>query len=395
VGVFAPRAIEPVPDPAKTLRNALAGPVGGPLLREMAKGVRQVAVAVEDATRAVPNALLIDCLMHELGEAGVAPEQVTVVVATGLHRPLNLDELRAALGSWHGRLEIENHDAWDQQRLAPVGATSLGTKVHINRTFIEADLKITTGDVEYHQFCGYGGGVKCVYPGMADADAIRMNHSRMDLPGTGSGRIDGNPVREEIDEVGRMAGVDFNVSVTLDPNQRIVAVHAGGADLSFRQACRVVDRMYAVEVPSRADLVIASPGGHPKDVNLYQSQKAIEEATRVVRPGGDVLVTAACEEGSGSELFEEWMAAAESPDDIIGRIRENFVMGGHKAYQIARALQRAKIHLYSKIPPGRVQSWMVRPVTSEAGIEELIRSATSIAVLPQATLTKTALCATG
>ncbi len=395
LGVFVPRKLEPVPNPAKTLHNALANPVGSPLLREMAKGVRRVAVAVEDATRAVPNALLIDCLMHELDEAGVTPEQLSVVVATGLHRPMNPAELRATLGSWQGRLDIENHDASDDQRLLPVGTTSLGTKVRVNRTFMEADLKITTGDVEYHQFCGYGGGVKCVYPGMADAGAIRMNHSRMDLPGTGLGRLDGNPVREEIDELGRMVGVDFNVSVTLDPNHRIVAACAGDPDLSFRQACRVVDTMYAVEVPSRAGLVIASPGGHPKDVDLYQSQKAIEEATQIIRPGGDILLIAACEEGSGSELFEQWMAAAETPDDIIGRIREDFVMGGHKAYQIARELQRATIHLYSTIPPDRVRSWMMRPVTSEAGLAELIGSAESVAVLPQATLTRTVLCDAG
>lgn len=134
------------------------------------------------------------------------------------------------------------------------GTTSLGTEISINRSFLDADLRITTGDVEYHQFCGYGGGVKCVYPGLADAAAIRANHSRMDLPGTGPGSVDGNPVRREIDEVGRMARVNFNISIAMDAEHRIVAVRAGDPDLSFRQACRFIDKMYAVEVPRRADI---------------------------------------------------------------------------------------------------------------------------------------------
>ncbi len=388
VGTFLPRAVKPLLDPADALREALLDPVSGSTLRDMASGAARVAIAIEDATRPVPSALLLDAVMSELETGGVSPPQVKVIVATGLHRPMTDDELAGALGRWFGVVEHENHDAADPQRLTRLGTTSLGTEISVNRSFLEADLKVTTGDVEYHQFCGYGGGVKCVYPGLADAAAIRMNHSRMDLPGTGPGSIDGNPVREEINEVGRMAGVDFNVSVAMDAEHRIVAVRAGDPDLSFRQACRFIDEMYLIELPRRADLVIASPGGHPKDIELYQSQKAIEEATRVVEPGGNVLITARCDEGSGSSLFEEWMDEAYSADDIIRRIQERFVMGGHKAYQIAREVQRANVHLYSQIPPGRVRAWMMNPVRSMQDIDQLIDQSESIIVLPQATLVR-------
>ncbi len=391
VGVFEPHGLTAVSDPAAALREALANPVGAPPLRERARGVRSVAIAVEDATRPVPNALLLDAVMEELAAAGVDCEAVKVVVATGLHRSLTPDEQNQTLGRWKGRLQIENHDANNAEGLAYLGRTSLGTELSINRTFLEAQLKITTGDVEYHQFCGYGGGAKCVYPGLADAAAIRANHSRMDLPGTVAGRIEGNPVREEIDEAGRMAGLDYNLSVALDAAHRIVAARAGDPRGSFRQACRFVDRMYEVAVSRPADLVIASAGGHPKDLDLYQSQKAIEEATRVVKPRGHVLVFARCEEGSGSRPFEEWMDAARTPQDIIARIKRNFVMGGHKAYQIARAIQRADVHLFSRLPPERVRAWMMRPVASPAQVEDLITAAESIIVLPQATLTLTRL----
>ena len=389
VGVFEPRELPPVADPAAALREALANPVGAPRLRDKARGVGSVAITVEDATRSVPKALLLDAVMEELTAADVACEAVTVVVATGLHRPLTRDELDQTLGRWAGRLRVENHDAHDPSRLTFLGRTKLGTEISVNRTFLEAELKITTGDVEYHQFCGYGGGAKGIYPGLADAAAIRANHSRMDLPGTGAGRIDGNPVREEIDEVGRLAGLDYNLSVAMDADHQIVAARAGDPDGSFREACRFVDDMYQVDVPRRADLVIASPGGHPKDIDLYQTQKAIEEATRVVKPGGDVVIVARCEEGSGSPLFEEWMDAAHTPEEIIARIREGFVMGGHKAYQIARELQRADIHLYTEIPPGRVRAWMMHPITSPDDVTSLVTAAESITVLPQATLTLT------
>ena len=386
VGTFLPRALAPVPDPAEALREALANPVSSPCLRDLAGSARSVAIAVEDATRPVPNSLLLEAVISELEAGGVSPQQIKVIVATGLHRPMNDEELAGALGRWFGVVQHENHDAGLPEGLTPLGTTTLGTAISVNRSFMEADLRITTGDVEYHQFCGYGGGVKCIYPGLADAAAIRTNHSRMDLPGTGPGRIDGNPVREEINEVGRMARVDFNLSVAMDAQHRIVAVRAGDPDASFRQACRFVDEMYAVDVPQRADLVIASPGGHPKDIELYQTQKAIEEATQVVEPGGNVLITARCDEGSGSPRFEEWMEAAYSPDDIIRRIQDDFVMGGHKAYQIAREVQRANVFLYSQIPPGRVRAWMMTPIRSIDEINRLIDASRSIIVLPQATL---------
>lgn len=388
VGTFLPRTLAPVRDPAKALREALADPVSSLRLRNLAGSARSVAIAVEDATRPVPNALLLEAVISELEAGGISPQQIKVIVATGLHRPMNDEELAGALGRWFGVVQHENHDADSPEGLTPLGTTSLGTAISVNRTFMEADLKITTGDVEYHQFCGYGGGVKCIYPGLADAAAIRTNHSRMDLPGTGPGRIDGNPVREEINEVGRMARVDFNLSVAMDAEHRIVAVRAGDPDASFRQACRFVDDMYAVDVPQRADLVIASPGGHPKDIELYQTQKAIEEATQVVEPGGNVLIAARCDEGSGSPRFEEWMEAAYSPDDIIRRIQDDFVMGGHKAYQIAREVQRANVFLYSQIPPGRVRAWMMTPVRSIDEVDRLIDASQSIIVLPQATLVR-------
>ncbi|MCP5111514.1 MAG: nickel-dependent lactate racemase, partial [bacterium] len=302
-------------------------------------------------------------------------------------RPLSDEEFRHALGSWYGKVRTENHDAHAQDRLVPLGTTSLGIEIQINRTFAEAELKVLTGDVEHHQFCGYSGGAKSIYPGLANADAIRQNHSRMDLPGTGPGTLDENPVRREIDEVGRMAGIDFLLAVVLNGEHQIVSVHAGNWLRAFRNACPEVDSIYRVSLPGQADLVIASPGGHPKDATLYQAQKALRVAAGAVRPGGAIILAAECGEGSGSELFENWMEEAFEPEEIVTRIRKSFVMGGHKAYQIVRELSRATVYLYSTIPPGKVRSWFMHPVRALEDVERLIAGANSVSVLPRASST--------
>jgi len=387
IGCFEPNRLPPLQDVGGDLRRCLREPVGAAPLREIAAGKRSAAVVIDDSTRSVPSALLLDAVMEELDAAGIDAGNVTVLAATGLHRPMTGEELRQAVGRWHGRVRVENHDANNADRLLRVGATSLGTELLVNRKYLEADLKILTGDVEHHQFCGFGGGAKSVYPGLADAEAIRRNHSRMDVEGAGPGQLDGNPVRAEIEEAGRMAGADFLLTLVLDPEHRVVSVHAGGVELAFREACAEVDRMYRVAVPELADLVVASAGGYPKDGTLYQAQKALTAAARLVRPGGEILLAAACREGSGSVLFEEWMEAASTPDEVIERIRRSFVMGGHKAYQVAREVKRARVHLYSTLPEEKVRSWFMHPVADWTGAAALAAEARTVSVLPQATLT--------
>jgi nickel-dependent lactate racemase len=375
-------------EPAQTIvRRALDHPVGAPRLPQLAASAASAVIVVDDPTRCVPSAVLVDEVIQDLSTGGLSPDRVVVVVATGLHRPAREPELRDILGRWSGHVRIENHDAARADRLVDVGLTSLGTRISVNRTFMEADLKILTGDVEFQQFCGYGGGAKSVYPGLADAEAIRGNHSRLDMEGTGPGLLDGNPVREEIEEVARMVGVDFLLTVVLGSQAEIVGTFAGHVERAFREACREVDRLYRKTVPRAADLAIVSPGGWPRDASLYQAQKAIESGLHVIEPGGRILLFAECGEGSGSAEFERWMQTAAGPEDIIRRIREESVIGGHKAYQIARAVSRARVHVFSELPEAAVASWLLRPVRDLEGAHELIRSARSVVVLPQASIT--------
>ncbi len=241
--------------------------------------------------------------------------------------------------------------------------------------------------MDYHQFCGYGGGAKSVYPGLADRAAIETNHSRMEIPGTGMGRIEGNPVREEIDEAGRMAGVDFILNVVQNSRKEVVGAFAGDLIRAHRAGARLVDRMYKARAPRRADVVIASPGGYPKDIDLYQAQKALSAARRVARDGGKILLLAECREGHGSELFDQWMREARTPDDIFRRIRERFVMGGHKAYQYVRDMQGVEVYLYSSLAPDQAATYRLKPLRSPEEIVELTADAESIICLPDAALT--------
>jgi nickel-dependent lactate racemase len=385
VGVFEPREMPGVPDLRAEVERALNMPVKSPRLREVARERRTAAIVVDDVSRSVPNAELLPAVVDDLRAGGVAMADITVVVATGLHRPLTESELDATRGDLPVR--IVNHDAEREGELVSIGTTSLGWEIKVNRAYLSADLKVLVGDVEFHQFCGYGGGAKSVYPGIADAESIRHNHSMMEVEGAGPGRWEGNPVRQEIEEVGRMAGVDFILSVVMNSRKEVVCANAGHVVDAFLAGARVVDEMYRIDVPEAVDLVIASAGGHPKDIDLYQTQKAVAAGRRIVKRGGAIAVLAECPEGHGSDLFDRWMREAACVQDIVERIRAEFVMGGHKAYQFAREISWADVFLLSALPPGQVRAYFMTPLGGARELRGLMEAAGTVAVLPQATLT--------
>lgn len=376
-----------VPELPAEIERALRNPIESPPLESLAAGKRSAAVVVDDISRPVPYPEVLVPVLDVLIRAGIPEHNISVIVATGIHRAMTPEELDAWIGPYRERVRIFNHEPDDPSELVDVGTTSLGTRIKINRTFMEAELKVLTGDVDYHQFCGYGGGAKSVYPGLADHAAIETNHSRMEIPGTGMGRIEGNPVREEIDEAGRMAGADFILNVVQNSRKEVVAAFGGDLIAAHGAGAQLIDKMYKMQVPARADVVIASPGGYPKDIDLYQSQKALSAAKRVVKDGGRIFILAECREGHGSELFDRWMREARSPEDIFRRIRERFIMGGHKAYQYVRDTQGVEVYLYSSLPAEQVETYWLRPLSSPQGIPDIIGAEDTIICLPDAALT--------
>lgn len=362
VGIIEPRERPAVPDPVAEVRRALAEPIGSPRLSQMALRGRRVAIMVSDITRPSPTSILLPPLLDELMAAGVRPEDVTIVFGMGIHRPHTPEEQRSLVGDG----VFARFRCVDSCQLEAVvlGHTSRGTPIEVVRPVAEADVRIATGNIEFHYFVGYTGGAKAFMPGASTRRAIEHNHAMQLEPGAGPGRLEGNPVREDIDEFGARLGIHFILNAVLNSKKQMVACVAGDFIKAHRAGCRIVDDMYKVPIPELADVVLASAGGHPKDINVYQAQKALDNACWAVKPGGIIILVASCREGFGEATFERWMMEARTAQDLIERLKAGFVLGGHKAAAIARVLQKARVWLVSDLPPGLGRVLMFEPFGS-------------------------------
>lgn len=221
----------------------------------------------------------------------------------------------------------------------------------------EADLRICTGNIEFHYFAGYSGGAKAIMPGVSTPAAIQANHRLMVREDACAGNLEDNPLRRDIEEAGRICGIDYIVNVVLDEHKHIVYAVAGDAVQAHRKGCQYLDKMYRKPIPARADIVIVSQGGAPKDANLYQTQKALDNAKHAVKTGGTIILIGACQEGLGSAKFEQWLTEAPTAHSMIDRVHQHFDLGGHKAAAIAMVLERAKIDFVSELPDELVRAF--------------------------------------
>ena len=330
------------------LQDALAYPIGTPPLREIAQVGQQVAIVISDMTRPCPSDRMLPPILHELAAAGIPDLAVTVVVALGLHRAQTEAELRELVGgAVYDRVRVLNHDPEDVVRL---GVTAHGTPVEIFRPLVEADIRICLGNLEFHYFAGFSGGAKSILPGCASKATVTANHGLMTRPGAVTGRLEGNPVREDLEEGAAMLGVDFIVNAIVDDHHHIAAVFAGDVLQAHSKGCELVAERGTVLIEQLADIVLVSAGGYPLDVNMYQAQKALDNAVHAVRVGGVIVWVAECREGLGSEIFASWLQGAESADGVLERISREFVLGGHKAAAIATVLKKAQVHFVSALP---------------------------------------------
>jgi len=388
IGVFTPREIEGVEDTQAEIRRALKNPISSKRLKDIIKIKDKIAIVIDDITRPLPSKDILPPLINELTSLGIREKNITIIIAVGLHRPLTNQEITELVGKEiTNRIKVINHNPYSKKELIYLSKTSRGSDIYINKTFVEADFKILVGDIEYHQFFGYGGGAKSIHPGIADAESIRHIHSQLDSSQARGGILKGNPMQEELREVIRMTGVDFILNVVLNSKKEIVRAFAGNIFDVFYKGAKLVDEMYKVKIPQRADTVIASCGGFPRDIDLYQSQKAIESAKKVVKQGGKVVLFAQCQEDWGSKIFQEWMKEAKNPEEIVKRIKEKFIIGGHKAYLLAREVQWAKVYLYSEMNSSEVKDAFLCPLTDLKKLNKIIKEAKEIIVLPYATIT--------
>jgi len=346
IGVFPPRSVGlAAVDEGDLLRRALENPIGTARLRDLARRGQKVVIVTSDLTRPCPSDRLLPPVLAELSAAGIPDEDITIVLGLGLHRPMTEAELRDAVGgAVFGRVRVVNHDVRD---IAPLGRTSFGTPVEIFRPVVDADFRVCLGNVEFHYFAGYSGGAKAIFPGCASEAAVTANHAMMVRPEAQAGRLEGNPVRADLEEAAAMVGVDFMLNVVVDGEHRIVQAVAGDVKAAHRVGCEWVSQRGKVPIPALADIVLVSAGGYPKDVNLYQAQKALDNAAYAVKPGGIIILVAECAEGCGNRTFEEWMTSGDTPSALLKRIQERFVLGGHKAAAVAVVAQKAQIFFVS------------------------------------------------
>ena len=341
------------------VRRALIAPIGSPRLKDIVRPGEKIAIITSDITRPMPTRLVMPALLDELYTGGVRKEDVTLVFALGSHRKHTEAEQKKLAGerAWN---EIKCVDS-DPDDCVHYGTTSRGTPVDITRVVAEADRRICLGNIEYHYFAGYSGGAKAIMPGVSTRAAIQANHSRMVLPEAKAGALETNPLRMDIEEAGAMVGIDFILNVVLSEHKEILKAVAGDATEAHRAGCRFLDRLYRKELKEPADIVLVSQGGAPKDLNLYQTQKALDNAKHAVKDGGVIILIGSCKEGLGERTFEQWMTEADSAHSLIERIGREFKLGGHKAAAIAMVLERAEVDLVSELDDDFVRSIFLKP----------------------------------
>ena len=351
LGSIQPREQASAADAKAEVERALKEPIGTQRLSEIVKAEHKVAIVVDDATRKAPSDIMLSPILAELNAGGVQDENVTVIFGCGTHRAVTSEEAKRLVGEEVlNRVRTISHDCRAQD-VVFVGTTKThGNKVYLNRKFAEADVKVLVGDVGFHYYAGYGGGRKSVLPGIAGEETIKHNHAMLLHSNARTGVLTGNPVHEDMTEAARLAGVDFIVNAVANSKGEIIKVFSGDLEQAFLKAVETVDAMYRVTVDRKADIVVVSSGGHPADINLFQAYKAMDSALEVVKRKGVAILVAVCPEGHGNQVFYNWMVRLGGLKAVEREIKRNFVIGGHKAYYLLKALQSHQIILVSSLP---------------------------------------------
>ncbi len=392
VTVIEPIYRAPAPDPHATLLAAMRAPVDRPPLPSMVKPGQRVAISVCDLTRAQPRRETIEAIFAELPQ--VRRQDVIILVATGTHRANTPAELERMLGPEIARTcQVINHDSRNGATLQYVGRTSTGVEVRLNRDWLAADIRITTGFVEPHFFAGFSGGPKMVAPGLAGLDTVMTLHDarRIGHPNATWGITEGNPIHDDVREIAGMAPVDFSIDVTLNRDQHITAAFAGHILSEHRRACAYARDTAMRAVPLPFDVVLTTNSGYPLDQNLYQAVKGMSAAAKIIRPGGTIICAAECRDGLPSHgSYGSILASQPDPEALLAMIN----MPGYSAPDQWQVQIQAQIQVKatvlvktSGLSDAEVRAAHFQPI---ADVSEAVRDAlrragpdATLCVLPQ------------
>ena len=382
-------------DPVAALEASLEAPVGAPPLAQLAKGVRSVCIVICDVTRPVPNGLILPVLVRRLLAAGVPAEAITVLIATGLHRPNEGAEMAAVVGDETvlRTVRVVNHFARRDEEHVTLGATTRGTPVRLDRRLMEADLRIVVGLVEPHFMAGYSGGRKLLAPGVAHADTITaFHHARLlEHPRATSTVLDGNPLHDELLQIAAMAGTVYAVNTVLDEERRITAINFGALLPSHAEAVACM-RKYAERKMDRTyGVVLTSSAGYPLDLTYYQTGKGMVCALGALRPGGKLFIVSECPEGIGSAEFREAQRrlVREGVEKFMAYLQSlpRAPVDAWQTEMLCKALRQGEVYLYS---PGMPEAdWPDTGVHRVKNLEQELAAAVAasgdnaIAVIPE------------
>lgn len=332
------------------INESLDHPIGTQKLEDLVQPGQKISIVVNDQTRPGPHAQMVNAIICRLYSAGVKAQDITIVIATGTHRGPTEDQLNVILGGLQHSLTVHVHDCKDQCHIY-VGTTKTGSvPIYLDKTIAESDFIITTGLISPHHSAGFSGGRKSIVPGVASFETLHIHHSLPIRPFDPAINIlDGNDFHQVALEAARMVPVRFILNVVQDLHKQIVAAVSGElneAHMAGVQLCRQVN---SVDIHGRGNIIITSPGGHPRDIDLWQSQKALSIAELVCENENNVFILVARAEQGIPALFTEWMEAAKTPQDVIDRFRkEGFDIGSNKAFMYARCMLKGRIILVSE-----------------------------------------------
>ncbi|MBN2705721.1 MAG: nickel-dependent lactate racemase [Deltaproteobacteria bacterium] len=352
-GVLRPREATPVVDGVAAVNKALADPVSSPPLAELAAGRGSACIVISDNTRPVPNRIILPPLLAILEKAGIPRQAITILIATGIHRPNEGRELIELIGAeTAAAYRVINHFSKNPEDMILVGEINDGVPALINRHYVGADLKILTGFIEPHMWAGFSGGRKSILPGISALETLEYMHGPEMIahPHTVYGALSGNPFHEAGLAIMAKAGADFIVNVTLDTGKRITRVFAGDPVQAHLEGCAFLSPFCTRELSEELDFIVTTNAGAPLDVNLYQTVKGITGAAPVVRKGGEIIIASACSQGAGSPEYEEILAMVDEPAAFIRRLkrREFFIPDQWCAQETYQVMLEHPLWLYSQ-----------------------------------------------
>ena len=386
------RSAAPLPDWEAALVKALDHPIACAPLVEMSRGKRSAAISVCDITRPVPNRLTLPHILPRLHAGGIPPENVTILIATGLHRPASAAEINEIVGAdVAARYRVDNHYARNLEQHRHLGQTSNGTPAYIDERFMAADLHITLGFIEPHLMLGYSGARKLIAPGLAAQETIKVLHSPRFMRDARAveGSIEDNPLHRELLEIARMARHDFMVDVSLTRDRQIAGVFAGDPVEAHRAGVAFVSKVMLELLTEPADAVITTSAGYPLDLTFYQAIKGITAAHHIVKPGGRILLMAACQEGPGAEEFRTMLRESPSAPEFLHRItRAPVVVDQWQLEKLALVTQKADLLYYVPgLPADYYPSlWGTAYASAAAAVEALadgLPDGARVALIPE------------